>query len=460
MATSNILQQVITYQESELAFLQNLGVFISIANKKFENFQNITTNLGSSVDMELPYRFTTADGLVAVNQAITQRVHKLTVDQSANTSMAVTNPEQLFNLDKDQYMAKIGKAAVKALGAKIEKNIALNIISDVPVMIPDPLDNSHYIPTGQYHTESGPCRFYGDGTAGVITPLNSYQQLDQMVQNFVEIGTVAEGMKVVLPNTIIPAIIGSGLNQFAPERNNDIAMSWEVGSFGTPRVDYYKSNLLPTHISGSVGNGATLGVQTLTVVSTNDPTGQNVTQITCTCDGSLSGDPDAIKRGDVAQFIDTPGLPNARALTFQGQSLTSQLVQFRITADAAASGTTVVLNVMTGNGATVGSPQGIVTAPGATQNMNVPIQAGMKIKVMPSHKAGLLLAGDAFFLAMPRLPDQRPFDTASEYDDVSGVSLRLTYGAVLGKNLQQLVHDCIWASTLVPEYCQRILLPM
>ena len=93
---------------------------------------------------------------------------------------------------------------------------------------------------------------------------------------FKNYGAVAEGMKIYLPDTVVPAVVGNGLNQFVPNRNDETAMSWEIGDFGTPRVEYYQSNLMPIHVSGDTGvNG-----QTLTVISTNDPTGQNVTQIT------------------------------------------------------------------------------------------------------------------------------------------------------------------------------------
>jgi hypothetical protein len=448
---TNILQQVVTYQPSELAYLQNLNCFLSTANKKFENFENLTANLGSTVNMELPYRFTTSNGLVAVDQPITQRYHPLTVDQSANTSMSVTNPEQIFNLNKDAYMNKIGKSAIRALGAQIESNIALNTTSDVPVMIPDPANPNYYIPSGAYHTESGPYRFFGDG----VTALTSYQQLAQMVANWREVGSTNMGdIKIYMPNTIIPAIIGTSHGQFTPERNNETAMSWEIGRYGTPNTIYYQSNLLPIHIAGSVGNGSTTAVKQLTVVSTNDATGTNVTQITCTCDASLSGDVNAIKRGDLCQFIDVSGKPNMRTMTSTGNKVTSQPVQMRITVDAAASGTTVVINILAGSGV------GLTSAPGANQNINNAIQAGMKIQVLPSHRTGLLVDGDALFVAMPRLPDQTPFPTASENDKDTGASLRLSYGALLGQNLQRLVHDCIWASTLPPEYCLRLVLPL
>lgn len=43
---NNILQQVQTYQMSNLAYLQNLNCFVSTANTKFKNFEKLTANLG------------------------------------------------------------------------------------------------------------------------------------------------------------------------------------------------------------------------------------------------------------------------------------------------------------------------------------------------------------------------------------------------------------------------------
>ena len=74
-------------------------------------------------------------------------------------------------------------------------------------------------------------------------------------------------------------------------------MSWEVGDFGTPLVSYYQSNLMPIHVSGNTG----VNQHTLTVVSTNDPTGQNVTQITL-YSGAAASDANAVFAGDLFQF--------------------------------------------------------------------------------------------------------------------------------------------------------------
>jgi hypothetical protein len=223
-------------------------------------------------------------------------------------------------------------------------------------------------------------------------------------------------------------------------------MSWEVGEFGTPPVMYYQSNLLPVQIAGTVGNSA----QLLTVVSTNDPTGNAITQITFS--GATVNDVNAIKSGDLLQFQDNvSNQPNLRYLTFVGHTISAQAVQVRALANAAADGSgNVIVNI---------TPT-LQSTPGGTQNINANIVAGMQAKALPSHKCSLVIGGDAFYIAMPRLPDQYPFPTAAEYDPDTGVSLRMTYGSLFGQNQMGMIHDATWGSVLVPEYSMRIAFPM
>lgn len=438
---TNVLQQVQTYQRSNLALLENLNCFMNIANTRFKDFEKITANLGSVVTFDLPPRFNTAQGLVAAFQPAVQRVLSLTCDQATNTSYAFTAQERIFNVEKDteSYMEMFGRSAVAEMGANIEANFALNANSHVPV---NTVVNGQTVPTGALHTESGPFRFFGDG----LSPINSFQQLAQMIANFKNFGSVQQGIKVVLPDVNIPPIVGTGLNQFAPKRNDDISMSWEVGEFGTPPVMYYQSNLLPTHSAGTVGNSA----QTLTVVSVDDPTGAAITQITFS--GATPNDVNAIKSGDLLQFQDNvAGKTNLRYLTFIGHTISAQPVQIRATADATADG---------GGNVVVNIAPTLQSTTGGTQNINTVIVAGMQAKALPNHKCGLVIGGDALYIAMPRLPDQYPFPTAAEYDPDTGVSLRMTYGSLFGQNQMGMIHDSTWGSVLVPEYSMRIAFPV
>lgn len=436
----NILQQVQTYQRSSLGLLQNLCCFVSTANTKFKDFEKIQANLGSSVTFDTPPRATTSAGLVVAWQRAVQLVETLTCDQAFNSSFTVTAQQRIFNLEKgeDEYIEVFGKSFLTELANEVEGNLALNAISAVPVMTVNSQGQS--IPTGALHTESGPFRYFGDG----ITQLTSYNQLAQMIMLFKNFGSVSHGIKVYLPDTVYPAIVGTGLNQFAPERNNEIAMSWEVGEFGTPRVKYYQSNLLPIHFAGNLGEAGTV----LTLVSTNDPTGANVTQLTFSGAGT---DVDAVKSGDLFQFNDgVSGFRNMRYLTYIGHKVSANKVQMRATADAASSAGSVTINIT----------PALNWAGGQNQNLNQALQAGMQVTILPSHKAGLVVGGDAFYIAMPQLPDQRPFDTGNEYDPETGVSLRMTYGSILGANQKGIIYDETHGSLVVQVYSMRVIVPL
>lgn len=436
----NILQQVQTYQRSSLGLLQNLCCFVSTANTKFKDFEKVQANLGSSVTFDTPPRATTSAGLVVSWQPAVQLVETLTCDQAFNSSFTVTAQQRIFNLEKgeDEYIEVFGKSFLTELANEVEGNLALNAVSAVPVMSINSQGQS--IPTGALHTESGPFRYFGDG----ITQLTSYNQLAQMIMLFKNFGAVSHGIKVYLPDTVYPSIVGSGLNQFAPDRNNETAMSWEVGEFGTPRVKYYQSNLLPVHFAGNLGEAGTV----LTLVSTNDSTGQNVTQLTFSGAGT---DVDAVKSGDLFQFNDgVSGFRNMRYLTYIGHKVSANKVQMRATADAASSGGSITISIT----------PALNWAGGQNQNLNQALQAGMQVTILPSHRAGLVVGGDAFYIAMPQLPDQRPFDTANEYDPETAVSLRMTYGSVLGANQKGIIYDETHGSLVVQQYSMRVIVPL
>lgn len=430
---TNILQTVQTYQRGGLALLQNLCCHITTANTKFKDFDRIQANLGSSVAFDLPPRATTVAGLVASFQPAVQRVQTLVCDQANNSSFSVTSQQRIFNLEKgdEDYTRVFGESFIAELAGTVEANIALNWASGVTSQL-----------TNTLNTFSGPYRYFGNG----LNALTSYQQLSQAIMFFKNYGSVAKGIKVYLPDTVVPSIVGSGLNQFVPQRNDEIAMSWEIGDFGTPRVSYYQSNLMPLHVSGDTG----VNQNVLTVVSVNDPTGQNVTQITVS--GATASDQNAVFSGDLFAFQDgVTGFNNLRYLTFIVHAVSANQVQFRATANAAANASGVV---------TINITPALNWAGGQNQNLNTPIVPGMQILGLPSHRCGGILGGDAFYLAMPQLPEQDPFPTANEIDPDTGCSLRLTYGSLLGQNQTGLIYDETHGSVIVPEYSMRYIIPL
>jgi len=414
MAT-NILTQVITYNESNLALLLNSFCFLSTANKKFLKFNDdVPKNLGDTVSFDKPPRFTTTNSLVVNFQAAEQRVQNLSVDQSISTSYSFTDQQFIFNAR--DYLDVFGRSAMAEIGSKIEANVA-------------------------ELAETNTYRFYGDG----VTPINSYLQLANALAFFRNYGAAKENTKGYLSDLTFPGIVNSGLNQFVPNKNEREMMSWEVGRFSN--AEWYQSNLLKTHIAGSEG----VAGSTLTVVSTTLDANGAVTAITFSGTAGAS-DADSVKAYDKFQFSDgVAGQADIRYLTFIGHEVSQNPVQFAATADAASTGASQVT-------VTINPP--LQVNAGNNQNINRAITAGMQATVLPSHRCGLICAGSPLFLAMPKLPNVTPYPSSVAQDKDSGASIRQYYGSLFGQNQQAMVHDAIWGSTLVDEYSMMVALPL
>lgn len=438
---TNVLQTVQTYQKAELAWLLNSFCGISMANKKFKDFNTTApSNLGDTVTFDTTPRFISYPGLIITQQPSVQRVQSLICSQAANVSQGYTDQQFIFNVR--EYMDRFGMSAMKELGTYVESDILKNFVSGVTIADPQ---NPNF---GQAQYKSGPFRFYGDG----ISPINSFTQLAQSVANFTDFGAATHKMMAILPVANIPAIVGSGLNQFAVNRNNELANSWELGKFAGS--DWYESNLLPVHVSGSIGEAAA-PANVMTVTAIGDPTGANIISLTFSVDASVGNDANAVKAGDLFQFNDgVAGKPNLRFLTFIGHKPCQQPVQFRAIADAASSGNSVTVQLQTINDV------GLVSAGNQNQNLNTAIQTGMKVTPVASHRAGILMSGDQFYLAMPKLPDESPYTTVTTVDSDSGASIRHYFGSQFGLNNRAYVRDVIFGSTLVAENSMRYCFPL
>jgi len=416
---TNILQQVATYQESDLAYLINLNCFVTTANTKFKNFENEIGNLGDTVTFDRTPRYVTNNSLVITAQASVQRVQTLTVDNAQNVAYNFTSQQILFNVD--EYWDKFAKSAVEELSANVEASVANVCVQNT-------------------------FRFYGDG----VTQITTFNQLAKMLSFYRNFGAPKNSTKGFLSDIAVPDIVGSGLNQFATKRNDETAMSWEVGSFS--RCEWYQSNLLPVHLAGTEGIEGSV----LTVVSTTKNTNGEITAITFSgTDAAL--DAASVLQYDKFQFSDNiVGFTNLRFLTFIGHFQSASPVQFAsasVAASTAGQQVTVTLYPPL-------LPGALQAASSDTMNINVDIIAGMQATVLPSHRAGVVHAGEPVFLAMPKLPTQEPFYSASEYDEDTGVAMRCYWGTVLGQNLQVMAHDCIWGYTMVPEFAMSVIFPL
>ena len=185
---NNLLQTVQTYQKAELAWLLNSFVGISMANKKFKDFNtSAPSNLGDTVTFDTTPRYISYPGLVITQQPSVQRVQSLICSQAANIAAGYTDQQFIFNVR--DYMDRFGMAAMKELGSIVESDILQNFVSGVTV-------NDQQNPAfGTTQYQSGPFRFYGDG----ITPINSFTQLAQSVANFEDFGAATHKMMGILP---------------------------------------------------------------------------------------------------------------------------------------------------------------------------------------------------------------------------------------------------------------------
>lgn len=423
---ANTLQAVQTYQDSALGRLLNMYCGINTFNKRFQDFEKLIANLGSTVTFDLPPRMITSSGLVVSSfNPLVQRVQSLTVggtdalgnSQQANANWAATAQDLIFNIDNNDYRTKVEESAMVSLGTVIESSVMATPVNQA----------YRYFDLGQ--------------TSGLVNQITSYNQLGQLLAKFRTFGTVALDTRAYVDDYVtIPNVIGSGFNQFLPDRNERDFNSWEVGKFG--RCDWYQSNLLPQHVSGTTGQAQ----QTLTVISI-DATGTILT-----LSGASATDANAVKANDLFRFQDgVSGQPNMRYLTFTGYKPTQTPVEVRAVSNAASDSS--------GHVQVTVYPALISDSTNTNYNINNPVAAGMQLLGLVNHRRGFITCGNSAFLAMPQLPDQDPFPTSTKVDMESGASIRGTYGVLYGQNTYGFTFDCIWGSTVVPEMCMSIILP-
>lgn len=404
---TNIFQNVQTYQEASLALLTNQNAVLSTANTLFNNFNTeFTANLGDTITFDRPTRLTTVNDLVATFQDTQQLVQTLTVDQQISASYVFSNQDWIFNAK--QYIEKYGRSAVAEIGSKIETDVSKLFLSNT-------------------------YRFFGNG----VNPINSYTQLAQLAANYRDFGAPNHSLKGYFPLVDIPTIIGSGLSQFVLDRNKEIANSWELGKTPGSDVTWYQSNQLPVHTAGNVGNNSSV----LTFVSIN-AAGDQITM-----SGAGASDADALKQNDLMEFAS-----DIRYRTYIGHEPCAQKVQVRVTADVASdAGGIVVIPIF---------PALIATANDRDQNITRALAVSDTSTVLPNHRAGALVGGNALFVAVPKLPIERPYDSVSESDPETGIALRLSYGSIFGQNQQGFINSAIWGKTLVDDYAMRIVVPL
>jgi hypothetical protein len=159
--------------------------------------------------------------------------------------------------------------------------------------------------------------------------------------------------------------------------------------------------------------------------------------------------------GDILNVKNTAGAGGTNTLKFLqfiGHQVSAQDVQVRVTADATSDGSGVLtVSVF---------PALIDDLTNSNASVNQTVVGADDVTALPSHRAGLICAGDPLYLAMPMLPEMVPYPTASTNDPDTGAAMRMYYGSVFGENEYGFINDTIWGSTLVDEYALRLVYPL
>ncbi len=407
---TNAFQNVALYRDSGLAYLINKFPMIHKFNKKFKDFDRLDGNLGNTVTYDLPPRFLAQEGLIVggTNDAV-QRVRSLVTDKSQHVAFDFSAEQYIFNAE--DYMDKFGRGAMVGLGTKIESDIETLAV------------------TNTY-------KFFDFRGAGDL----SYRNLAQANVKFRTQGSTNGPLEVYLPDVVQPSIIDNGLGQFVTTRNNEIAMSWELGFMND--ANYNSCNLLPTHISGESSDSNSADVFLTTGLNVD---GDQLHLINGT------DNPFAIRKDDILVFNKSSGL---RFLTENGGGVSANEVSVRATADAAVVGGEVIVDIYP-------SLVSITVDPlNAESNINQPVGASDSITVIGDHRAGMIIADNAGFLAMNRLPDTAPFPSHTKPDLDSGANIRMYYGAFLGENRYMTVYDSLYGFDVDPQRTMRLIFPV
>lgn len=409
---NNVFVNVERFLPAELGWLLNNYVALDWSNKKFKNFENEVGQFGDTIKYDERQRSRAVQSLIPTVMSTVRTSRTLTVNKELSVSRAFNSKEFIFQNGKEYMDQECALADAHELGSNIERDL---------------------LSMAESHTY----RHYGDGLNSISTMKSLHQAIVNM-RNYGSAGTI----RCIIPDVEIPSIIDASASQFVLKRNEEENRKWALGTYGG--CEFASSSLLPTHTSGLVGLGSDAARRTLTVVSTNDSTGANITEITCTCHSDFTNSAGVVLADDMVEFSAGSGV---KFVQHTGHGVSARRAQFRVTTTASSSTTTVVVKV---------SPA-LVSTNTADQNINKNIIAGMTMTVWPSHICGLIMSDSPMFLAMPQLPKKLNSPTATVMDKESGISLRAYAQDIQGTDHGLFVHDAIYGKDMNPLYVERLL---
>lgn len=294
---SNVLATTSVVAKEAVAILENMLSFSSMVNRDWEDefTQNMTRGYapGQTINIKRPPRYTYRDGRVAVPQGTVESTIPLTLSQGG-TDLQFTSGERTLSLQKleDKLTAAMATVAneIDRRGLDMARLTSNNVI----------------------------------GTPGTApnTQLLALQAVTGLNQRLDEMGAPRDRRRglILSPALNAPMVVGmAGMFNASDTLSKQFKQGMMVDSLG---LAYAMDQNVQTHTNGTA------------VVGTNTVNGAGQSGSTITVN-ALNG---TITRGTKITFA------NVFAVNPQSRQSTGTLMQFTVTADAAASATTLAIS--------------------------------------------------------------------------------------------------------------------
>jgi hypothetical protein len=200
---------------------------------------------------------------------------------------------------------------------------------------------------------------------------------------------------------------------------------------------------LPTHISGVAGRN-----QDLLTFSAIDGT-----KTILTLSSSAANTVGYLNAGDILTFATTAsGGIYLNPVTYSGYAPTTLPVQVQVVSTADLVGGLITVVVY---------PALINTVGDQDRYISRALTVADTCLAADSHVCGLLMTGEGFYTAFPKLPPMFPFMSAVKQDPNTGVSMRFRYGAPeFEEPSTSAVIDMLFDKIGVPHQLTRLMFPL
>jgi hypothetical protein len=430
---ANNLVQVEAYANELSPYLNAYLTYGDLADKAFEGW-NQPGNRGDTVLYRNPTLFSLNNSLSfdQVNDGMfTEQFGALTIDTEASIPVQMTDQEiQTYHLD--ELMDQFGISAMKTLAGNVDQQLAITAC------------------LGGY-------RWVGDINAGP-TSLLDQQQLRVGITQFRNFGGY-DTAYCVLPDIATTRILNTGLQEFTPVTNDASVKDWELGSIrGSIRTKIYQSQLNPIHISGTLSEAGEVIITNVASSTYILPGTTNVvpaSEITISAANGLTVVENDL--GDIGTQTGAQPFNREDAIKFlrpQDKTICDINPQFKVVEGGTVAGQTLTFKV-------IPELKFDPTEKDPLRNLNRAIvPATDKLRIVKSHKCGVIWLGNAFKFAAPKLPTRSPYDSGVKVDQDTKIAYRVYHGAVFNTATSFMVHDLRYGKSMEPAYAARMIFPL